>query len=1103
MRRLIDFFNHGALPFVRRGGAQGALERFWNGTVEAHDLRAALILGEAGVGKSRLLEELTPGVAAAGGMVVHVKLYADTATSLAPLLARALRFSGAGRSLLRNDPEETIEGVTAALRRIARLRPTLLVIEDIHLLEEGATADFGAILEGIAHEPISLLCLARPRMLPVRPLLERYLVEEIELDGFTREELTELWTALFERAPDPRVVDILHRTTLGNALALRSGLRGILKRGAITRDDVLGVWEINVDLETLETMLGASVRLLSQGMAAHLEQRERDAAGMLASLGEVFARETALQLLGETRYLEILLFKGIIAQSAASGPPLHGRPTGAVPLAFTHTLVHRFFSGDAAAPADRLLEIVGSGSPIYSLLPFQMLGEGGVTAPASEVERVIHAIILTIRSLDPTPDWKLGLELLAAAERLFERYTGGWTPEQGRGIRITLLDARLLLTKRASYEETFVAGVRELLALTAEPLPENLLEYRIYALTYRHTIRAADERESSIKGELDDLVERHPGLRHTGGYVRALAAVATSRVPGGTDHGLAYVEPRLRDLLSNPDTPETIRRTALRTVAPLFLWSFHSQRELGSRLQLLAQIEATGEGDLITLRTRKAALFMGLGRMREALRMLDDVIPQLRDRGMLGNVLLCRVLRLYARAALGTPLPEIEAAFDRLLEQTPEPMLPRFRVSAGVRAIRIGLFRGDRAFAARMIERFPEAFPRLDRADHLLLAGSDEEALALLRADAVDNADRENPDDDSLLARAILAIRDAGDWSAEPLHAACVSDMLQREILTTTSIIGLSQMIRLVRIAGWPHASEGIGGGVANDLHDALTASLRWLAERELPACMLPLLEQHGALLDPAELKEWRARVAAMPVDASPEERPRNEHRLRIYMVGTIETEKPGEERVRIRGARLKTLLGLMTIDRMLKEPLSYREFCRVASGGEDDPERARKTMSMGVLRLREALGHDALLTAGDTPRLNPDLVVVDLLEADALLKEATHEIRRGIPVRAHAPLLRALELTRGEVPFPGLYDMFFEAAREEFEIRLRTAVIEVTERLLMEGDPASAEALLERAFGMMPEDDEIVGLFRRSLETQGKKLEAERVRIKALEAAL
>jgi len=54
-KNLLDFLNHGILPFVGRDSELERLVRFWSSTIDAGGLRTALLVGEAGIGKSRLV----------------------------------------------------------------------------------------------------------------------------------------------------------------------------------------------------------------------------------------------------------------------------------------------------------------------------------------------------------------------------------------------------------------------------------------------------------------------------------------------------------------------------------------------------------------------------------------------------------------------------------------------------------------------------------------------------------------------------------------------------------------------------------------------------------------------------------------------------------------------------------------------------------------------------------------------------------------------------------------------------------------------------------------------------------------------------------------
>lgn len=316
--------------------------------------------------------------------------------------------------------------------------------------------------------------------------------------------------------------------------------------------------------------------------------------------------------------------------------------------------------------------------------------------------------------------------------------------------------------------------------------------------------------------------------------------------------------------------------------------------------------------------------------------------------------------------------------------------------------------------------------------------------------------------------------------------------LLERPLLRTSHLLSLHAALTLIE------ACEASGSGLLGELsHRALDGALEWLAERELPGYMAPLIERFGHLCSRRELTRWRTTVRELGRRRM-QSRDDGNSRLTVSMLGTIDVTLADAGRQPLRGARARVVLGLLVAARLLKAPLTSVDFCRIASGDELNLELARKTTNMAIVRLREALGADAIITGDDTHELNLAVVGVDLLEAHHLLLEARTALRRRALLRAAASIGRALEIVRGEVPFPGLYDDLFEALREDFETRLRTTVVDVAQAHLAESDAASAERLLRLGLASLPDDEELATLLRDALTAQGRRADAEHTRIAA-----
>jgi DNA-binding CsgD family transcriptional regulator len=216
---------------------RAALERAVSGSPAT-----VVVAGEAGVGKTRLVLELT-WEAEVAGAVVLVGGCLDVGGDTLPYapLAEALRslpvvlgadelasvLDGARGELARLVPElgepaagaaETpparfLELLLGVLHRLADGRAVVLVVEDLHWADR-STRDLIAFLVRNLRRGVMLLLTVRSdelhRRHPLRPFLAELerggRAERFDLRRLTRQELTELLTEIFGKAPAPGLV---------------------------------------------------------------------------------------------------------------------------------------------------------------------------------------------------------------------------------------------------------------------------------------------------------------------------------------------------------------------------------------------------------------------------------------------------------------------------------------------------------------------------------------------------------------------------------------------------------------------------------------------------------------------------------------------------------------------------------------------------------------------------------------------------------------------------------------------------------------------------------------------------------------------------------
>ena len=182
------------------------------------------IIGDAGVGKSRLLREALLSVAP--GTVV-LAAQADEGDLARPFeLARAALEPHAALPDLRDSDrslDELLQDCVDAIRSLAADAPLVLAFEDLHW----ADAESIALLARLALRPelnAVLIGTFRPgdfdRRHPLAALLaeldRQRSVHHLELRGLSRDDLARMMQVVYGRAVSQRAVDALHKRTQGN-----------------------------------------------------------------------------------------------------------------------------------------------------------------------------------------------------------------------------------------------------------------------------------------------------------------------------------------------------------------------------------------------------------------------------------------------------------------------------------------------------------------------------------------------------------------------------------------------------------------------------------------------------------------------------------------------------------------------------------------------------------------------------------------------------------------------------------------------------------------------------------------------------------------------
>jgi DNA-binding SARP family transcriptional activator len=332
------------------------------------------VLGEAGIGKTRLIEEITAGAARDGHRLIQGRAHPSEQILPFGLWVTALRGSQA------LDEPETLKGLAAPWRQelarlfpelgtrtsgarsgiddhlrifeavgelldlLARKQPLAVVLEDVHWADQTSLRLVAFLARRLRGERVSLLLTARVEEVDLSPFTRGILAElarepglaEIGLAPLARDETWELVRALAGRAggaADPALEERVWRASEGNPLVVVETMRTLHERGPAALGDDLPIPE--------------GVRRILGERLDRLSERPREVVGVAAVIGREFdlgiLQEAAgLDARGIAEAMEELVRRRILHQDGEH-------------IDFTHDRIRELAYDQVVEPRRRLL----------------------------------------------------------------------------------------------------------------------------------------------------------------------------------------------------------------------------------------------------------------------------------------------------------------------------------------------------------------------------------------------------------------------------------------------------------------------------------------------------------------------------------------------------------------------------------------------------------------------------------------------------------------------------------------------------------------------------------------------------------------------------
>jgi class 3 adenylate cyclase/tetratricopeptide (TPR) repeat protein len=339
-----------AIPFVGREHELAALEAAFGRAATERSCRLVTVLGEPGIGKSRLTQELLISLGANARVLVGRCLPYGERITYRPLVEILEQIAGSepyvvvtelmaddenaeliaelvasvpGFAERKGSSDETYWAVRRLFEALARERPLLVVLEDLHWAEATLLDLVEYVFHFAADVPILLVALARTELLETRPSLATTgpKSELISLEPLGEPEIETLIDRLAESRELPadvrtRIVEVAE----GNPLFVEQ----LLAMRADPGGDELAI------PPTIQAVLAARIDRLEAGQRAVIERASVEGRG--------FHRGAVVELLPEPMRAEAeahlleLVRKGLIRPDRAAIPGEDG-------FRFAHVLI--------------------------------------------------------------------------------------------------------------------------------------------------------------------------------------------------------------------------------------------------------------------------------------------------------------------------------------------------------------------------------------------------------------------------------------------------------------------------------------------------------------------------------------------------------------------------------------------------------------------------------------------------------------------------------------------------------------------------------------------------------------------------------------------
>ena len=241
------------------------------------------------------------------------------------------------------------QSVSEALARAARVRPQLLVLEDLHWADESTLALLIHLANHVAQLPVVMIGTYRSGYSDDNPALVRTLEELIrmgvrprKLSGLSKDAVAQMLQGLSQREVPARLVSLIFEESQGYPFFVEEVYRHLVEEGKVF--DTVGQFHKDIKIEEID--VPDNVRLIISRRLERLDQNEKRALAAAAVIGRSFS----FQLLNAVSQIGVDELFTVIERAQRMGIIVPSSEGPQRPFTFRHELVRQTLLAGISVP---------------------------------------------------------------------------------------------------------------------------------------------------------------------------------------------------------------------------------------------------------------------------------------------------------------------------------------------------------------------------------------------------------------------------------------------------------------------------------------------------------------------------------------------------------------------------------------------------------------------------------------------------------------------------------------------------------------------------------------------------------------------------------